>query len=288
MCVIVVINAIIEVISLRSPLNEILLSLNVYESSVVSNYIEFRYGIKRCKSIFSIKTSFGGFGLIMFGFLSCMFYLGSYKKRIMQYLIWAMLLCAFISGTRAVVIGALILLLMFFSKTILRQMSKLQIFLGAIFILLFGGAYIQSVFSSILDTGAVVGSNSEIRQVQFDISLFYFLKSPIFGNGLSYSWDFVAAKFPNEALGLESVWFPIMIDRGFFGCISYLLIYIFGSFVSIKSGCRLLVFMYVAWLVANTLSSLPGLGLVFFMPIFILLHFVLKDKYGTFNNNSRL
>lgn len=270
--IIVFFNSLIELITLRNPFNELMLSLGVYNRSNVATYIEFRYGLKRCQSVFGMKTTLGGFGLMMFGVFTYLKYVGKVKIDY-KYLLMAGGMGLF-SGTRAVIIGFIVMFLGFGSKKIRNELSALQMTVGSLILLCFLGNYLLDVLHSLTSTDSINGSNSEMRRIQLDLSLYYMMKSPIWGNGLSFSWTHVVAKYAKEALGLESCWFPIMIDRGIFGCLTYASFYLIGCLKSFKDNGLFIIFIYASWLVANSMSSFPGLNEVFYMPLFILLYSV--------------
>ncbi len=268
--IIVFFNSLIELITLRNPFNELMLSLGIYDKTTVATYVEFRYGIKRCQSIFGMKTTLGGFGLILFSAFVYIRYIGKIKIHQMYLLMGGGMVL--LSGTRSVIMGAIVMLLSFVSKKIRQQLSPVQMAFGALILLLFMGNYLLDVLNSFSSTDSISGSSSEMRRGQFELAFFYMMKSPFLGNGLSYSWTHVVALYAKEALGLESCWFPIMIDQGLFGCVAYISFYLTGCFRAIKKKDVVIFFVFVAWLVANSMSSLPGLNDIFYMPLFILLY----------------
>ena len=136
----------------------------------------------------------------------------------------------------------------------------------------------MNVLTSFFETESVNGSNSDMRRIQFELALYYMTMHPIWGNGLSYSWTHVVARFSKEALGLESVWFPIMIDRGIVGCFVYLSFYLVGCWKAMKKGGLIIAFSYAGWLVASSMSSLPGLTEIFYLPLFLFLHAIISRQ----------
>lgn len=116
--------------------------------------------------------------------------------------------------------------------------------------------YVSSIYDAIVDTEKVGGSNTEMRDTQLELAQYFMQQSYWVGNGLSYSFEYVANYFEAMA-GAESLWFPLMIDQGMIGIITYI-IYIFSCarFI-IKSKQTPILFFLIGMLVFNTMSSIP-------------------------------
>lgn len=121
--------------------------------------------------------------------------------------------------------------------------------------------YFQDVFSSISDTEKVSGSNADMRENQFDICFYHFLKYPLYGNGISYTWEFALA-FDKTLNGAESLWIPILIDQGILGCLAIISMYIVTAIYLIKSGNQKFIFVLLGFLIFNTMSSIPHYSIV--------------------------
>lgn len=69
------------------------------------------------------------------------------------------------------------------------------------------------------------------------------MQSPFLGNGISYTFEYVADKY-KEMCGAESLWIPIMIDFGMLG-ITAIIVFIIQVGYYIKKYCEIrLLFSY--------------------------------------------
>lgn len=166
------------------------------------------------------------------------------------------------------------------------------------FVFLFAGSFIegyfQTIYSSIIDTTQVSGSNADMRTIQYEIASIFLNKALWFGNGLSYTWEYVLYYY-KELYGAESLWIPIMIDQGVLGIFSYALFFINCSFFLLKNKQKRMLFFVIGFLTFNTLSSIPNVPIVFTMAIYLILMIEINKYYSVQNqkhvfkyNNSNL
>ena len=95
-----------------------------------------------------------------------------------------------------------------------------------------------------------------MRQEQLDICLSYFDRSPIWGNGRMYMWDTVKY-YHWELLGAESIWFPLLVDYGIMGAISFILLIASCSYLLYKKF-RPLAFFPLIYFVITFVSPERG------------------------------
>lgn len=255
---------ILEFVTGENPYINYVNSIGAYK---VDAYIEdIRYGFKRCQSLFSMHTTLGGvamfsiFPLIWISIHSAEFQ----KKRFYVYLLTGFLIFAcFASGARSAMVGAVVSLLTFLEKKYLRiqYVVPLLLFSGILYYGLFADV-LNDVVTSFTDTESVGGSNSEMRQGQFEIGFNFLAKSWLFGNGI-YAWTEITQH--TDLLGAESMWLGLMIDRGLLGLISVIVLLLTMAKYVWNNNSRHLMFYIIAYILFNSLSSIPNLNLNHFV-----------------------
>lgn len=276
MASILTINGLIETVTKYNILLNIAINTGLYspDTRVIT---EVRYGLKRAQSAFAMHTSWGGYCLLVFCFL---FYLKKYCKITFRYSkILLVLLGAnlFFTGARSAFSGFLVALLTFLDVKDLKnkRVWGLIIFIMAISPLFLG--YFTDIASSFTDTSKVSGSNSDMREVQFDICFYYLFQSPWIGNGIAYTWEYVLPQ-NKELLGAESLWIPVLIDQGCLGALAVLVIFIASAWYLYKHNCSRYCFVVLGFLVFNSMSSIPNINLTDFVYYTILLCGFSKSK----------
>ena len=135
---------------------------------------------------------------------------------------------------------------------------------------------IESIFDS--NKSNVQGSNSELRHIQFLISLQEFIKNPLFGN-MGRTVEIQEQNI--NAAGLESHLFILMINYGLVGIIAYISNFISG-FAMFPKGQRFFPkLMMVLWVVAAFTSLTTGVDIAF--PIILLISISKMKKYNWLN-----
>lgn len=124
----------------------------------------------------------------------------------------------------------------------------------------FASEYFSDVFSAFVNTEEVGGSSTDMRSEQMAISAALMANSPLFGNGMQYTWG-VAAK--TGLLGAESLWFPIMIEQGVVGLLSCIFFFVVCFRYAFIRRHKNICFLVLGFLVFNTMSSIPMIPFFF-------------------------
>lgn len=220
-----------------------------------------RFGLKRCNSIFSYFSTYGVACFVAF----VVFYVRSFMLRVRgRWTPYLMFLCAFgafATGSRAVFLGlftALFLLLVnkrFFKTKVGFAFVCLAFFLLPV-LLTIGFQVVDSMVNSNTSRFAT-GSSSDLRTMQWEACLPYFLDSPWVGNGRMYIWDVVKeAHF--ELLGAESIWFSILVDYGLLGALAFVFL-IFACAKQLLAYNFRLICLPVGYLFILSLSPDTGI-----------------------------
>lgn len=269
---IICINGIIEVITKQNLLLQLFINTGLYDKDTPI-ITEVRFGLKRIQSVFQMHTTMGGFCFVCFTFL---FYIKKYcglKQRFLVFTIIMLVLCLFFTGARSAVVGLTISLLTFIR---LKDLSSFKGLFGLaiVFIALFLlQGYINTIFGSIINSNQVgIGSSSDMRDTQFTICTYYFMQSPIVGNGISYIWE-TALSYDKEILGAESLWLPLMVDQGALGIISMIFIYLSILIFLKKHQMLKASFIVIGYLAFASMSSIPAVTEVYLIYFAILLVF---------------
>lgn len=240
-----------------NPYIAIMNSTGLYSRDVLVE--EVRFGLKRSQSLFSMHTTSAGVLMLLSLFLMSQF-VNTKKSNRYLYIIVAVVcgVGVFLSGARSAMLGYVIGFLSFI------QFKKIKVIFFVIaigfVITQFASEYFSDVFSAFVNTEEVGGSSTDMRSEQMAISAALMANSPLFGNGMQYTWG-VAAK--TGLLGAESLWFPIMIEQGLVGllsCISFFVVCFRYAFIrKHKNIC----FLVLGFLVFNTMSSIPMIPFFF-------------------------
>lgn len=253
------IYAIIETFYQFNPLVEYFVSNNLYRQDFIIE--SMRFGFKRSQSIFSMHTTSGAVCITIAATLAYLkYYTNLFKgNRIVMPLILLLSIDVFLTGARSAIIGYVIVLLSFL-PLLKRNFTKQLVFF--MFLFLISGSYLITIIDSIQDTESVSGSNIDMRTIQFGIGQYFLQISPLFGNGLLFTYEVALTKFP-DLLGAESVWLPVMIDLGFLGIICHILIVIYGLTYCFKNRLPWFSMYIMGFLVFFTLSSIPCFEFIF-------------------------
>lgn len=249
---------------------------------------EIRFGFKRMQSFLPLCGALGcccTMNFLLFGF-AAQKKVGLNQKQVkyVPYLLAGLLLCTLLTGTRSVIAGFLCMLVYFVNSQTIKS-RKIQRFIPILVVVLFLSiGFLDKIIDSFTDTQSVSGSNSDMREMQFNLALYFMGVSPILGNGLAYTFEYVQAFFPDEILGAESVWFPLMIDQGLLGVVSYLIYLLFPLLYALKKKMYVVVFCILAFAVEKSLSSLPGINISYFM-IYVIVF--VKFNYYFLANKER-
>lgn len=236
-----------------------------------------RLGMVRVKSLFVSPNN-----MIYGAFLSSLAFAYNtyFRKKIPCVLPFTFLAITtiFIANSRTVLLSSFVVLLPMFIK---NRRSLKYTFIAVVLLLLaypFLERFIPNITSVLYsdDRNALSGSSVEMRVGQLEASWKLFLRSPIVGNGFRSCIYF--EKIMPELFGTESIWFKLLIERGIVGLFAY-----FYMFYIMVTRCDILknsiLFFYIAgYLVANTMSSLPGFSMSYLYTTTLMLFYMKHQK----------
>jgi hypothetical protein len=263
-----------EMASASNPYIRYLISSGLGNVSVL-DYDKFRFGIKRCQGFLSTPAPTGlFFGLI----LSSYYWIADkFSVDMKKALLLLFPLCAvgvLITGTRSVIAATCVALIGVVAHEIIKPRYIFIKIVGVIVVLALSASFLMEVVGSFINTDqtAVSGSNTDMRQEQLLISLFYWANSPIWGNGSGFIWHYVQ-EVDKGIYGAESIWFQILVDFGAVGAFAYMAC-IFNAIVSLWKKHFVWVFLPLGFLVGKTLSTVIGIEMsVLFLFSIILLKY---------------
>ena len=266
-CIIIFVS-IAETVSRTNPLYDFLQKIELYDSTRLKTIEDVRFGLKRSQSLFSMHTSLGGYMYCVFAMFGILWNrYGLCLKRAILFLSFACIVI-FLTGARSAIVSLLVCSIFFINKDFIHRIGigRISVAIIALFVM---SSYFMMVADSILNSNDASGSTTDMREMQFDIASFYWLQSPIYGNGINYTWEVVLPD-NKELLGAESVWIPYMIDQGFIGCIAWFLFSIYAGIYCIRFGMKEYLYPIIGWVILNTLSSIPGVDNTFFLSCFLI------------------
>ena len=127
------------------------------------------------------------------------------------------------------------------------------------------------------------GSSSELREMQWEICLPYFLDSPFVGNGRMFIWDTV--KEANYGLlGAESIWFSILVDYGLLGAFAFLFM-IFACSKHLYAYNFRLICLPISYLLIVSLS--PDMGVTYNTVLSFTVLILRMFQFSPINSNDR-
>jgi O-antigen ligase len=221
----------------------------------------------RIKSVFAHAIGAGvNWAMYMLFTLYLMLYYPRFHNKNTFVLIVAIILslfCLFFTASRTPIVfflvGALALL-NFRKKRAWWLFVGAGIVIGVFFEYL--APYVDNI-ASLYSTSAaekVGGSNLEMRVGQLDAAYTLFKESPAFGLGLKATNFHHNRILISRLLGVESVWFRILVERGLLGVISYVyLMYSLLVVIPKQYKTKLILFFSLAYFITNTVSSTPGM-----------------------------
>lgn len=254
---------------------------------------QLRYNSIRLQSFANISISYGVICALAIIVIS-IFYksLSSlYKKISLIVLPLALLGCVF-SGSKTPFIallsyGGLTLLRGNFSKRI-----KIVCWCVISLSILIFSAVVVDFYYSIVDSSqsSFEGSDIIMRLSQMYVSFDLLSQSPIWGlgaRGVAY-----AQSLDSDVLGAESIWLQLLLEQGCIGVFAY--IYILR--ILYKYSCReknvsnRIIFSNIIfmWLAVNTVSSLPGIDLSFFICLYLACFYYMRINLLKMRTSSKI
>ncbi len=251
--------ALFELVTSSNPVIKFFISSGLGNVSVL-DYDKVRFGIKRCQSFLSTPAPTG----MIFGLVLGTFYWFDRKYKICndfpKLLLFALCFIGFlISGTRSVIAASFVALCGIIIKEFILSGNVLLKICVALIAFVFMAPFLLEILDSFINTDqtAVSGSTSSMRQEQFLISLFYWAKSPIWGNGSGFIWHYVQ-EVDKDIYGAESIWFQLLVDFGAVGAFAYFSC-ILNSIIVLCKRNFFWIFIPLAFLAGKTLSTVIGI-----------------------------
>lgn len=229
-----------------------------------------RYGLRRCNSLLAFCSTLGFTSSITFFVL---LYLRVNKiiinKRIENILFFLMPLCVLLSGTRSqfIVFATCLFPFVLWNKTYNTKIFRAFVVIAFVCLAIFA-EYFGEVAESMMFSNEIGGSSTEMREVQLEICMIFFNKSPIWGFGDGYLMKYVQPYYP-ALHGAESIWFRLMVDYGIVGCITFLMI-VLGCIIWLFRYDKRFIFIPLAYLIGKTFSIVVGIELTYLLIICIL------------------
>lgn len=252
------INGVIEFVtpSNTNILGDLIRSMMHEGRFFVENGVQ-RNGMHRTNSCFAHCIAFG---VVSTFFLYACFVLKNnnlLKGRIFYVLILLLGISMYISNARTPLL-AFVVLCAGLLPTFVKSGKMLILIIIAAFAV--GGSVYKfmdtAITSMFTDNNDYAGSSLDLRIRQLEYSFYLIKDRPLLGLSTDFSLD----QHAKILKGMESVWFGIIISRGWFGILGYISMYILLFIQMLKNQNKLyLAFLLIGWLVANSSSNMSGL-----------------------------
>lgn len=254
-----------EAITRSNPFVSLMDSIGAYTDPFLIT--EVRFGVKRTQSLLLMHTTLAGICISLFAMFV------AYSDRLvksskLKVLIAALVIMTFFTGSRSGILSIVITMMM-----MMKNMNARKILGISALLLLFVvfQSYFDTIFQSFSNTQSVGGSSSDMREVQFEIALSGLINHFWLGNGLGYT--FSDAFYVPELFGAESLWIPIAVDQGVFGCIATLMFFIQSLVYCIKQGKFSCCFYVLAMFVLFSMTSVPQYNFTYsFIYLYVMTH----------------
>lgn len=268
----------IEVTIGSNPLIQTLLANKWVNEDLVIDYQEIRFGFKRCQGFLATPAGsglfLGLFGVTLYCVSACL----EEKRKYTAFLVGLFLFCTVLSGTRSVIAASTVAVLIIVRKEFFSTkffVLKMVVIMVALAV---AGSFMLEIIDSFINSDKVHGSNADMRMEQLFVTLLYWARSPIWGNGNGFVWTFVK-EVDADIAGAESVWFQVLLDQGLVGAVAYLGVCI-NAMVAVFRKVKIWMLVPLGFLVGKTLSSVLGieLSLMFVFTIILLKY---HEFYGS-------
>lgn len=271
----------VEVVSGRNPIMEWMVADDMVENFVGLSD-RFRFGIKRIQGFFALNGALGGFctlNMLLFLFLKMKHEAYVSRYRFLSFLIGALALCAFFTGTRSVILAWCIGMMYVVNRNLFRYKWTYFLIVGCIVVFPFVLPWLSQIYMSFLDMESIAGSNLSMRETQFELTFYYLKRSFWIGNGISYTFSDVLPESP-DIKGAESVWIPYMIERGILGTAAYAFLILYSLYYCIQIRNKAGFFMVVSFIVLKSLTSAPGISEAYFLAYVVLTSKITLLRHG--------
>lgn len=215
----------------------------------MSDALNLRDGRFRAQSLFHISILYGINSVLFLFFILFVNknkqYLNFGKIGILLIVCLSLFAC-YTSNSKTPLVAIPIFVLPY----VLKNKIVFALFLVLSFVMLANPNLILSLLGDIINLEAFDtknddmsgGSNIYMRMLQLEASFEYWMKAPVFGNGLRAGAIF--SERDSRLFGCESVWFRTMIERGTLGLVAYIILIINCLKVSLKYERKYILFMY--------------------------------------------
>jgi hypothetical protein len=259
--IILTIYGLIEVFTTINPIITWIIDNDLANNDVGEMEL-FRFGFKRIQSFLAYSGALGiccgmSFTFLLFVNMYYKKYLEPYKS-VLIFLFILLPVCVLLTGTRSVILASAVGLFAVLNSNIFKSKwlyIAIYLFLPVI---PFTITYFSDIVNSFLDTSSAEGSNTDMREIQFGLSIAFWFQSFWVGNGINFTSNYVMEDFSDQILGAESIWMPLMMDRGLFGILSYIIVIAVPVYLLIRHNLKSGFFIVLAFLIAKSLSSIPG------------------------------
>ena len=195
-------------------------------------------GLFRAQAFMSISITYGAYCLMFFLFY--FFFTNKYpiynfyKKTKNKIFTLGLAFGAFLSGSKSPIMA---LMVGFVPLLKVKWLLNIKIILPLVIALGLSLPMVTGMYDDIYDAMTAEntwdyqgGSSLAMREMQLNVSLTEFNKSPIIGNGtkyLAHAMDYYGA----ELLGAESIWFGLLIEKGIVGIVAFIVILTYPLFM---------------------------------------------------------
>lgn len=250
------------------------------------NYdLKIRFGLKRCYTFFPMHITNGAVSIILFTIILY----AKIKKiicgRYIDFIILLLIFNAFATGARSVMAAMVIAFLFFINRKVITIKKIFAISIIIILVIIGLWDYINDIVNSFINTDAVSGSNADMREVQFELALFFLNQSFWLGNGVGFTY-YVITNYA-EMMGAESLWFPVIMEQGVLGVVAYLMFFISTIMYGLRNRMRNLIFFPISFFVLFTMTSVPCIYPTHIIPYLCILLAINTNQAINNNHNIR-
>lgn len=260
-----------EGLTKTNPYLDFMTSLNIYNSKF---YDEVRFGIKRVQGFFSIYTTIAGIALNLISLGIA--YLRNKNTTYNKILIALLFTMLFFSGMRSAIICMFICLLTFINPKEFTIKKILSIIFSILVIGIIFKDYFIEFINAIIHTDKVQGSTEDLRWTQLSVSIIGFQQSPIWGNGINYTFTDLIYDYP-ELAGADSIWMSLMIDQGLIGILSYIIFFV-SCLHFIFQHNKKVSFYLLGTLLSQTIASITSFPIVYIFPYIVIITYLLQKE----------
>ncbi len=242
----------------------------------ISNATVIRFGMKRAQSFLVYCSALGGLCNYSFFIIA---YLRSKRYKytntpIFTFLLYALPICTFLTGTRSVIVSFFIICISFVTIQAIKRYKFVLLIVVPISILLLL-PYFSLIGNSIIasdDDANRTGSSMEMREAQLTIATYYMEKapSPWYGNGFDYTDKVKQLEW--ELYGAESIWFPRMIEQGYIGVICLAITFAIMLLLLYKHKMYACLWVMLSFIFGKTVSIMLGIEEGYYLLIFVIIY----------------